>query len=84
MHLGGRENWELHHGHNHVMECPTLPTYIFIYIYIYIYILLLVSEDYVVSNGATLESVYNSNGRYTTSILPIDDVFKVHLKIQGM
>ena len=25
-HLGGRENWELHHGHNHLMPCSTLPT----------------------------------------------------------
>ena len=26
MHLGGRENWELHHGHNHLMQCSTLLT----------------------------------------------------------
>ena len=26
MHLGGRGNWELHHGHNHLMQCSTLPT----------------------------------------------------------
>ena len=26
MHLGGRENLELHHGHNHLMQYSTLPT----------------------------------------------------------
>ena len=26
MHLGGRGNLQLHHRHNHLMQCSTLPT----------------------------------------------------------